>query len=120
MAYPCQGKVRCCHSISERASLLHEVIFHACAQLQSKEAYRQVSRSWHEVSQIISPTSSWVFQGRRPAEILVAWRLRDMWPQLEKWMWEMEIEPYLETREEAMVSCVRHGTDIEGRNNPVC
>ncbi len=43
-----------------------------------------------------------------------------MWPQLEKWMWEMEIEPYLETREEAMVSCVRHGTDIEGRNNPVC
>ncbi|BDA49993.1 probable small glutamine-rich tetratricopeptide repeat-containing protein at C-terminar half [Coccomyxa sp. Obi] len=59
-----------------------------------------------------------VGQLRRPVEILVAWRLRDMWPQLEKWMWEMEIEPYLETREEAVISSAEHGTDVEGRNNP--
>ncbi|BDA49992.1 probable small glutamine-rich tetratricopeptide repeat-containing protein at C-terminar half [Coccomyxa sp. Obi] len=57
-------------------------------------------------------------KGRRPSEILVPWRMRDMWPRLEKWMWEMEIEPLLETREQAMSSCAKHGTDIEGRNNP--
>ncbi|EIE23060.1 hypothetical protein COCSUDRAFT_63442 [Coccomyxa subellipsoidea C-169] len=59
-----------------------------------------------------------VGKGKRPYEVLVAWRLRDMWPKLEKWLREMEILPCLERREEAAVTSAAHGLHIEGRNNP--
>lgn len=58
-------------------------------------------------------------QGKRPIGVLVAWRMRDMWPKLEKFFNEMEIWGRLETREQAEIACAQHGTDIEGRNNPV-
>ena len=58
-------------------------------------------------------------QGKRPYEVLVAWRLCDMWPKLEKWLREMEILPCLERRDEAAVTSAAHGLHIEGRNNPV-
>lgn len=45
--------------------------------------------------------------------------MRDMWPKLEKFFHEMEIWGRLETREQAEIACAQHGTDIEGRNNPV-
>ncbi len=51
--------------------------------------------------------------------LLVAWRMRDMWPKLEKFLKEMEILARLETREQAVIACAEHDTDIEGRNNPV-
>ena len=51
--------------------------------------------------------------------MLVAWRLRDMWPKLENFLREMEILPALETRQNAAATCVAHRMHIEGRNNPV-
>lgn len=51
--------------------------------------------------------------------VLVAWRLRDMWPKLSKFLSEMGIVSRLETREEAEWSCAQYDTDIEGRNHPV-
>ena len=51
--------------------------------------------------------------------MLVAWRLRDMWPKLSKFLSEMGIVSRLETREEAEWLCAQYDTDIEGRNHPV-
>ena len=49
----------------------------------------------------------------------VAWRMRDMFPKLQKFLQEMGIASSLETKEEAVKCCAEHDTDIEGHNNPV-
>ena len=46
-------------------------------------------------------------------------RLRNMWPQLKKFLHEIEVVATLETRKAAMLPSVVHALDMEAQSSPV-
>ena len=56
-----------------------------------------------------------VAKPRRPMTLLLAWRMKDMLDELDRFCMDMDIMPHHETLQAAYVVCEEHGTDVNGQ-----